>query len=63
MIKHVVHIDRNYPRKFNGVDQPTAALGRNPDWSFDTEGDSLNGTVIDPSDYAISQQTKDDFKR
>lgn len=60
MIKHVVHIDRNYPRKFNGVDQPTAALGRNPDWSFDTEGDSLNGTVIDPSDYAISQQTKDD---
>lgn len=60
MIKHVVHIDRNYPRKFNGVDQPTAELGRNPDWSFDTEGDSLNGSVIDPSDYAISRQTNDD---
>ncbi len=62
MIKHVVHIDRNYPRKFNGVDASNqSGVASNPDWSFDTEGDSLNGSVIDhPSDYAISQQTKDD---
>ena len=61
MIKHVVHIDRNYPRKFNGVDASNqSGVASNPDWSFDTEGDSLNGSVIDPSDYAVSQQTKDD---
>lgn len=61
MIKHIVHIDRNYPRKFNGVDASNQFdVASNPDWSFDTEGDSLNGSVIDPSDYAISQQTNDD---
>lgn len=61
MIKHVVHIDRNYPRKFNGIDASNQSdVASNQNWSFDTEGNSLNGTVIYPSDYAISQQTKDD---
>lgn len=61
MIKHIVHIDRNYPRKFNGVDASNQSdVESNKNWSFDTQGDSLNGSVIDPSDYAISRQTKDD---
>lgn len=57
MIKHIVHIDRNYPRKFNGVENEQMSKSN---WGFDTEGDSLNGSVIDPSDCAISQQTNDD---
>lgn len=63
MIKHVVHIDRNYPRKFNGVDASNQSdVASNPDWSFDTEGDSLNGSVIagGESHYSIEQSTKDD---
>ena len=63
MIKHVVHIDRNYPRKFNGVDASNQSdVASNPDWSFDTEGDplNLNGNVISSSQYSITQSTKDD---
>ena len=63
MIKHVVHIDRNYPRKFNGVDASTqTGVESDQNWSFDTRGDSLNGNVIagGESQYSITQSTKDD---
>ena len=61
MIKHIVHIDRNYPRKFNGVDASNQSdVASNPNWSFDTQGDSLNGTVTSASQYSITQSTKDD---
>lgn len=61
MIKHVVHIDRNYPRKFNGVDALNqSGVESNPDWSFDTHGESLNGNVTSASQYSITQSTKDD---
>lgn len=61
MIKHVVHIDRNYPRKFNGVDASNqSSVASNPDWSFDTEGDLLNGNVTKASQYSITQSTKND---
>lgn len=61
MIKHIVHIDRNYPRKFNGVDASNQSdVTSNTNWSFDTQGDSLNGTVTSASQYSITQSTKDD---
>ena len=60
MIKHIVHIDRNYPRKFNGVDASNqSSVASNPNWSFDTHGD-LHGNVTTTSQYSITQSTKDD---
>lgn len=52
MIKQVVHIDRNYPRKFNGVD---AGQYSNANWSFDTHAETtIDGNVEQPSLYSVS---------
>lgn len=63
MIKHIVHIDRNYPRKFNGIDTSdqsdvTSDLG----WKFDTQAEStLNGDIAKESEnYKIKLQSEND---
>lgn len=61
MIKRVVHIDRNYPRKFNGIDASNqSGVESDQNWSFDTQSDSLNGNVTSASQYSITQSTADD---
>ena len=62
MIKRIVHIDRNYPRKFNGIDASgQTGVASNPNWSFDTESDgNLEGSVEKESNYSVTQQTSDD---
>ena len=62
MIKRIVHIDRNYPRKFNGIDASgQTGVANNQNWSFDTESDgNLEGSIEKESDYSVTQQTSDD---
>lgn len=67
MIKQIVHIDRNYPRKLNGVDAKSLGENQawnNPDWSFDTRAktDDINGEIADngESQYKITKHTIDD---
>lgn len=61
MIKHVIHIDRNYPRKFNGVDASAQTdVTDDENWSFDTIGDSLDGEITNESLYKISLQSGND---
>lgn len=57
MIKHVVHIDRNYPRKFNGVENEQMSKSN---WGFDTQGDTLNGNVTSATQYPLTDDNADD---
>src|SRR5574344_2144077 len=57
MIKHIVHIDRNYPRKFNGVENEQMSKSN---WGFDTQGDTLNGNVTQATQYPLTNDNADD---
>lgn len=51
MIKNVIHIDKTYPRKLNGVAANTTISKSN--WGFDTEGTSLEGNISEISKAAL----------
>ncbi|NUL20208.1 hypothetical protein HUN27_25620, partial [Agrobacterium tumefaciens] len=57
MIKHVVHIDRNYPRKFNGVENEQMSKSN---WGFDTQSDTLNSDVTKVTRYPLTDDNADD---
>lgn len=46
MIKRIVHIDQNFPRRFSEQDTPGAVIS-NTNWGFDTQAvsDDLNGAI------------------
>lgn len=65
MIKRIIHIDKNYPRKLNGVN--ATSLGEDsawnkPDWSFDTQASTtdINGNIQKESQYATTQHAAND---
>lgn len=47
MKKHVLHIDKTYPRKLNGavVVSPSVAEDYGFNWKFNTEADSIEGNI------------------
>ena len=54
MIKRVVHIDQNFPRRLSEQDRPGAVIS-NTNWGFDTVAASndLNGAITTPGAGAI----------
>lgn len=65
MIKRIIHIDRNYPRKLNGVDADSfgeESAWNKPNWSFDTQADTtdIDGDILQESQYKTTQHTAND---
>jgi len=54
MIKRIVHIDQNFPRRFSEQDIPGAVIS-NTNWGFDTqaESDNLDGAITTSGAGAI----------
>ena len=59
MIKRIVHIDQNFPRRFSEQDTPGAVIS-NTNWGFDTqaESDDLNGAIATSGAGAIKSSEK-----
>lgn len=47
MIKRIIHIDQNFPRRLNEQDSLNTISDTN--WGFNTEGQSLNGEIVTES--------------
>lgn len=65
MIKRIIHIDKNYPRKLNGVNATSFgedSAWNKPDWSFDAQASTtdINGNIQKESQYATTQHSAND---
>lgn len=63
MKKHVLHIDKTYPRKLNGavVVSPSVAEDYGFNWKFNTEADSIEGNITKEADPRPTTIDDDDL--
>jgi len=65
MKKHVLHIDKTYPRKLNGAVPTTNSIaGQNGDinWKFNTEADSIEGNISKEADPRPTEADDNDLE-